>query len=396
MRFFSHACAHKALLVSSPAQESKVKHKHKNKNTINSPNPSRNSSVCNAFQIHYYNVRALSNINKGCEQQATMQIVPAASASASTQRILNRRNGLYIGTRKVAYSRRHAVAAASGAAGGPEAPPPQHDDAARAALLHVLDQHGIPLLLDDSFDTRVWPAAERPWRAAIAAATSTSAAAATLSDGITALLAPNGPAAMSAPELARALLAAPALVAAPLASWAEFLAAVGFAPAEVRGIILSSPELLVKGDLVTAGAALQRLEALGCDDNARRRIVIWAPQMLAAPPHEVEALVRGLLCVFGGGEVLTGAAHARSLLPPLTLNPYFTSIQTKTTLGTHAGAAVVQVSCRRRRARGHVVRWVGGCIKEARICSWGVVVVLRSWPPPPVASRRPSLTCAVT
>lgn len=49
---------------------------------------------------------------------------------------------------------------------------------------------------------------------------------------------------------------------------------------------------MVKGDLVTAGAALRHLAGLGfAEDAARHKVVAWAPQVLTMPAEEISALV---------------------------------------------------------------------------------------------------------
>lgn len=83
---------------------------------------------------------------------------------------------------------------------------------------------------------RLWPAAAGPWRAAAAAGP--AAAARELASNLDSLLL-----VLSAREAAALLAAAPALVAAPLGAWREFLDGVGFDAAQQKAMLLSCPEV---------------------------------------------------------------------------------------------------------------------------------------------------------
>jgi len=50
---------------------------------------------------------------------------------------------------------------------------------------------------------------------------------------------------------------------------------------------------MIKGSLVTAGAAIRHLRTLGFDeDAARHQVVAWAPQVLIMPEDEITSLIR--------------------------------------------------------------------------------------------------------
>ena len=176
-----------------------------------------------------------------------------------------------------------------------DAPQEQESESAqqaREALRRALSE---ALGADAPDVDELWPRAAPAWTAACASADGASAdgaaaaaAARELTAGLAALLAVVPPCAA-----ARLLRQQPALAAAPLAAWRAFLDASGFTPAQQRDLLAAAPEVVARGDLVRAGAALRHLRALGFeDDAARHKVVAWAPHVLLMREEEITGVIR--------------------------------------------------------------------------------------------------------
>lgn len=142
------------------------------------------------------------------------------------------------------------------------------------------------LTLPSSAFDQLWPAAAEPW--ADFTAHNPSAAVSELSAGLDALLT-----VLSRQEATKLLLAEPALVAAPLQSWMAFFTAMQFSRVEQKNMLTTCPELMAKGDIVTAGAAIRHLCDLGFDEESvRHQVVAWCPQVLTMQQEEITNLIR--------------------------------------------------------------------------------------------------------
>jgi hypothetical protein len=96
----------------------------------------------------------------------------------------------------------------------------------------------------------------------------------------------------SGKEVVHLLEQQPAILAAPMASWLEFFQVYGFSPSQIKNLISQTPEVLVKGSLVTAGQAIVHLKQLGFDDDeVRHRVVAYCPQVLMMETEDIDTLI---------------------------------------------------------------------------------------------------------
>jgi hypothetical protein len=94
-------------------------------------------------------------------------------------------------------------------------------------------------------------------------------------------------------EAAKLLTAQPLLLTSPVVSWLDFLQEYGFSHQQIQNIVSTCPELLAKGSLATAGAAILRLKELGFDnDEVRHRVIAYCPQVLMMQNEDIDLLIR--------------------------------------------------------------------------------------------------------
>jgi hypothetical protein len=94
-------------------------------------------------------------------------------------------------------------------------------------------------------------------------------------------------------ELAHLLTNHPLLLTSGLPAWLDFFEGYGFNPGQIKNIIVGSPQVLVQGDVATAGLAILRLKALGfADDQVRHRVIPFCPQVLGMSEADIDTLIR--------------------------------------------------------------------------------------------------------
>eukprot|EP00878_Enallax_costatus_P032408 GHUV01035614.1.p2 GENE.GHUV01035614.1~~GHUV01035614.1.p2 ORF type:complete len:118 (+),score=42.06 GHUV01035614.1:701-1054(+) len=96
----------------------------------------------------------------------------------------------------------------------------------------------------------------------------------------------------SSSEVLHLLEQQPAVLTSPLASWLDFFAEYGFTCSQTKNLISQTPEVLVRGSLVTAGEAIMHLKHLGFDnDEVRHRVVAYCPQVLMMEKADIDTLI---------------------------------------------------------------------------------------------------------
>lgn len=97
------------------------------------------------------------------------------------------------------------------------------------------------------------------------------------------------------------VLQCPRLLATPLQPWLSFLEGYGMTPLQMQNLLLQNPEVIVEGDLLTAGRNLAYLQDLGLDwDQVVYSVIAYCPRVLCLSIEDVNTLMK-LWSKFGTG-----------------------------------------------------------------------------------------------